>query len=321
MEHSEPRPKLGISSCLLGENVRFDGGHKHNGYVTRTLAGHFDFVSFCPEQAIGLPTPRNPIRLVSRPGQMETRAVDIRDPSRDYSEELDRFAQEVCGKIDDLSGYIVKRDSPSCGMERVKVYEKEGAPPVRRGIGLFTARLMTERPELPVEEEGRLMDSRLRENFVTRVFTLSRWQQMHVEGVTRQRLVEFHTRHKFLIQVHHEVTYRELGRHIADLGGDNLALKAQAYINKLMQGLRHLADPGKHANVLTHIMGFVKDRMSGDEKSEMLELIEAHRLELVPVIVPITLLNHFLRRYPHEYIARQYYLEPHPRELMLRNSI
>ena len=315
------RPKLGISSCLLGSEVRYDGGHKHNAYVTKTLGQHFDFVPFCPEQGIGLPTPRQPIRLVAEPGQSLVRAVEVRDAAVEYSEKLDGYAKKVAAKIGDFCGYIVKKDSPSCGMERVKVYEKENAPAVKRGIGIFTARLMQERPELPVEEEGRLMDPRLRENFVTRVFTMHRWQQMHADGLTAQDLVEFHTRHKFLLQVHHESTYRELGRLIADIGNQDLETYAAEYLQLLMRGLKHLADPGKHANVLMHIMGFVKEKLNADEKAELLDLIEAHRLEMVPVIVPITLLNHFLRRFPNDYIARQYYLAPHPRELMLRNSI
>ena len=321
MTKSEIKPKLGVSSCLLGSEVRYDGGHKHNAYVTKTLAQHFDFTPFCPEQGIGLPTPRPPIRLIAEPGQLPVRAVEVRNPAVDFSDRLEAYARKTCTKIGDLSGYIVKKDSPSCGMERVKVYEKEAAPPLKRGVGLYTARLMQIFPELPIEEEGRLMDPRLRENFVTRVFTMARWRHLVATGITRQSLVEYHTRHKFLVLAHHEPTYRELGRHIAGVGNADLESSAEAYIQLLMKGLRHLASPPKHANVLMHIMGFIKDRMTADEKVEMLDLIEAHRVELVPVIVPITLLNHFLRRYPADYIARQYYLAPHPRELMLRNSI
>lgn len=321
MERTKLKPKLGISSCLLGSEVRYDGGHKHNAYVTKTLGPYFDFVPFCPEQGIGLPTPRPPIRLVAEPGQLLIRAVEVRDASVDYAADLDEYAKKVCNKLGGFSGYIVKKNSPSCGMERVKVYEKEDAPAVKRGVGMFTARLMQERPELPLEEEGRLMDPRLRENFITRVFTMCRWQQMTTDGLTAQSLVEFHTRHKFLLQAHHETSYRELGRLIAVVGNKDLESCAAEYLQLLMRGLKHLSDPGKHANVLMHIMGFVKEKLNADEKAELLDLIEAHRQELVPVIVPITLLNHFLRRFPNDYIAQQYYLAPHPRELMLRNSI
>ncbi|MEH6910134.1 MAG: DUF523 and DUF1722 domain-containing protein [Oceanicoccus sp.] len=319
---SEPqRPKLGISSCLLGKPVRFDGGHKRSDYVTGTLVEYFDFVSFCPEQAIGLPTPRKPIRLVAEGKDSEIRAVEVRDYTIQHTKELDQYALTVSGQISDFSGYIVKKDSPSCGMERVKVYEKENAPADRRGVGIFTARLMRELPGLPIEEEGRLNDPRLRENFVTRVFTMFRWQEFLRDGLTKQGLIEFHTRHKFLLLAHHESTYRELGRLLADLGSNDIESIATDYLQLLMTGLRHLASPRKHANVLMHVMGFVKDRIDADEKVELLDLINDHRTGLVPVIVPITLLNHFLRRYPHEYIAKQYYLEPHPRELMLRNGI
>jgi len=321
MNDALTRPKLGISSCLLGKPVRFDGGHKQNKYVTDTLAEYFDFTSFCPEQAIGLPTPRKPIRLIAQGNDSEIRAVDVRDYSIQYTSELDQYASSVVSKISEFSGYIVKKDSPSCGMERVKVYEKENAPADRRGVGIFTARLMRERPELPIEEEGRLIDPRLRENFITRVFTMFRWQELVAGGLTKQGLLEFHTRHKFLLLAHHEATYRELGRLLADLGTTDMASITANYLQLLMKGLRHLANPGKHANVLMHVMGFVKDKMSADEKAEMLELIDAHRIGMVPVIVPITLLNHFLRRYPNEYIDGQYYLQTHPRELMLRNGI
>ena len=318
---ADHRPLLGISSCLLGNPVRFDGGHKNNAYVQKNLADHFNFAPFCPEVAIGLPTPRKPIRLVAAEGDTTIRVVQIDDASLEYGKQLARYADKVSAGLGQYCGYILKKDSPSCGMERVKVYEKENAPPVRRGVGAYAARLMQQRPELPIEEEGRLMDPGLRENFITRVFTLFRWREMNALGLTKSRLVEFHTRHKFLLLAHHEVTYRELGKVIANLSNQNLEELASEYLLKLMNGLKHKANPNKHANVLMHIMGFFKDKMSADDKAELLELIEAHRTGMVPVIVPITLVNHYSRKFPHEYIARQYYLEPHPRELMLRNNI
>ena len=316
----EARPKLGISSCLLGNEVRYDGGHKHNRYITRTLGEYFDFVPFCPEVAIGLSTPRPPIRLVDD-GE-SVRVLGTEDSSLDYTDKLSGYGDRVSGSMDDYCGYIVKKDSPSCGMERVKIYqEKKEAPPVRRGSGAYTAALMASRPELPVEEEGRLMDPGLRENFVIRVFTLFRWRCMVKEGLTPGSLVEFHTRHKFLIQAHHEATYRQLGPMVARAGSEDLDALTPEYLVCLMQGLRHVTTPGKQANVLMHIMGFIKNQMTPEDKTEMLDLIEMHQSGLVPVIVPITLMNHFLRRYPHEYIEKQYFLEPHPRELMLRNHI
>ena len=319
-EQTDARPKLGISSCLLGNEVRYDGGHKHNAYVTQTLGAYFDFVPFCPEVAIGLSTPRPPIRLVDDGEAI--RVLGTQDSNLDYTEKLSGYGDRVAASLDDYCGYIVKKDSPSCGMERVKVYKnRKDVPPVRSGSGAYTAAVMASRPELPVEEEGRLMDPGLRENFVIRVFTLFRWRRMVAEGLTPGSVVEFHTRHKFLLLAHDEATYRQLGPLVAKAGIGDLDLLANEYIVTLMQGLRHVATPGKQANVLMHIMGFIKNQMTDEDKTEMLDLIEMHQSGLVPVIVPITLMNHFLRRYPHEYIDKQYFLEPHPRELMLRNHI
>lgn len=318
-----PRPKIGISSCLVGHEVRFDGGHKHNLYVTQTLGQHFDFAPFCPEVAIGLGIPRASIRLQA-PDNDSNAIIAIRSGTtdEDLTQRLDAYGGKVARQLDDFSGYILKKDSPSCGLERVKVYTPgPDAPPIRRGSGIFAARLLQERPELPMEEEGRLMDPGLRENFVTRVFTLFRWRQFMADGITRSKLVEFHTRHKFLLLAHDEVAYRNLGRLVAAAGSGNIKELGADYLQALMAGLKTHATPGKNANALMHIMGFIKDRMSAEDKKEMLSLIEAHRQGLVPIIVPITLLNHFLRCYPHEYIERQYFLEPHPRELMLRNHI
>lgn len=319
---AEPsRPTLGISSCLIGQKVRFDGGHKQNSYILKTLAEHFEFAPFCPERGIGLPAPRKAIRLVSTHELEGTQAIEVNNPDKVFTSQLDDYGRKVAAQIQHVSGYIVKKDSPSCGMERVKIYGKENFPPERNGVGVFTARLMKELPTLPVEEEGRLMDPRLRENFITRVYTLARWQNMMAAGLTRQGLVKFHTRHKFLLLAHHEVTYRELGRMISDVGNGDLASVASEYLLTLMTGLRNLSTPGKRVNVLMHIMGFIKDRMTAEEKEELLDLIESHRLGLLPMIGPIILLNHFLRRYPHEYIEDQYFLTPHPRELMLNNTI
>ena len=318
----EKRPIIGISSCLLGHEVRYDGGHKRNLYILANLSDFFDFRHFCPEEAIGLPTPRKPIRLVTSDaveGGLD--AVEIQDPSKRYGQALTEYAASVTPSFAEFAGYIVKKDSPSCGMERVKVYEKEEAPPVRNGVGRFTAKLLADCPELPVEEEGRLMDPRLRENFITRVFTLFRWRQLMAVGLSKQALQDFHRRHKFLMLAHNEATYRELGRLVSDLQASELSTIASSYIQRMMTALKTLPSPGKHANVLMHMMGFIKGQMTSDEKEELLGLIDDHRMGLVPIIVPITLMNHFLRRYPNEYIEDQYYLEPHPRELMLRNTI
>lgn len=320
------KPAVGISACLLGNEVRYDGGHKKNIYVAGTLAGHFEFVDFCPEVGIGLPIPRPPIHLATYSGAAGSgaagvRAVKVMDPDTDYTDALTGYADSVAGRVESLCGLIAKKDSPSCGMARVKVHGTPHGPPDRSGAGIFTARIQERFPYLPVEEEGRLSDPGLRENFIVRVFALARWQKLVRDGLTPASLVAFHARHKFLMLAHDETLYRELGRMVADAGKAPPGELGGQYRAKMMEALRHKTTPGKCANVLTHIMGFIKDRMATDEKRELLGLIEDHRKGLVPLVVPITLLNHLLRRYPHEYIDRQYFLEPHPRELMLRNHI
>jgi len=314
--------RIGISSCLLGQEVRFDSGHKHNAYITQTLGEYFEFVAFCPEMAIGLGVPRPPIRLVSVDGEVRVRGV--RDPGQDVTEALVANAQHVAGQLETVSGYIFKKGSPSCGMERVKVYHAETGYPVESAAGMYAGTIMQALPELPVEEEGRLMDARLRENFVERVFIYHRWHCYCANGMTPAALVDFHTRHKFSVLAHDEPVYRELGRLVAAAGKGDMAATAAEYIRLLMAALKKIATPKQHTNVLMHIMGFFKEDLDRDDKGELLEVIEAYRKELVPLIVPMTLIQHHLRRHPNDYISAQcaqYYINPHPRELMLRNRI
>jgi uncharacterized protein YbgA (DUF1722 family)/uncharacterized protein YbbK (DUF523 family) len=313
-----PKIRIGISSCLLGQEVRYDGGHRHNGYITQTLGEYFEFQPFCPEVAIGLGIPRPPIRLVR--SDTGTRVRGIADPSLDVTEALLAYAGTVAPQLDDVSGYILKKGSPSCGMERVKVYHENGIP-LDTEAGMYARRILELRPELPVEEEGRLMDPRLRENFVERVFVYARWQQVIAEGLTPQRLVDFHTRHKFSIMAHDEERYRELGHLVADAGTSDVSALGERYIRIVMAAMKTIATPRRHANVLMHLMGFIKDELDADDKQALLGLIDAYRMQRVPLIVPLTLLRYFLRKDPQAYVLDQYYLNPHPDELMLRNHI
>lgn len=310
--------KIGISSCLLGEEVRYDGGHKRNVYITGTLSQYFKFKPICPEMAIGLGVPRPTIRLVDEGAGI--RVLGVKDSTLDVTDKLRAFSQEACGKLGNLSGYILKKDSPSCGMERVRVYDSKEMPQ-KSGRGVFADTLMKTWPNLPVEEEGRLMDPVLRENFIERVFIFYRWQQLINSGLTAKRLVEFHTQHKFNLLAHDETTYRQLGRMVAELNKENLQAIANNYVDLLMSGLKKPATRKRHTNVLMHVMGFFKNQLSADDKQEMLELLEAYRNGQLPLIVPITMMKHHLRRYPHPYIEQQYYMYPYPEELMLRNSL
>ena len=315
MEH---QIRVGVSSCLLGQEVRYDGGHKRNAYMLNNLSGYFEFVPYCPEVAIGMGVPRPPIRLVRREDGVH--AVGIDDPAMDKTEALRDYAFEVAGQLGDIAGYILKKDSPSCGMARVRVFDHNNVP-AKVGSGIYAATLMECLPNLPVEEEGRLMDPVLRENFIERVFIYYRWQQLQCDGLTPAALVEFHSRHKFNLLAHDEQAYRRLGRLVADAGKEHLHSLANSYVDILMQALKKPASRKRHTNVLMHVMGYLKDYLDGDDKQELLEVLDNYRQGRVPLIVPITLLKHHLRKHPQPYIDQQYYMNPYPEELMLRNSL
>ena len=310
--------QVGVSSCLLGEEVRFDGGHKRDAYLTGTLASYFDFVPFCPEAAVGLGIPRQPIRLVRRGASV--RAVGVKTPELDPTDQLAAYAEATTGQLSHISGYIFKKASPSCGMERVKVYNEKGMPE-QNGVGIYAGVLMQRLPLLPVEEEGRLGDAVLRENFIERVFVYHRWQQMMRDGLTASELVDFHSDHKYLILAHDQEAYRQLGRLVADAGKGDLERLAADYAALLMQTLKRPATTRQHVNVLQHLLGYLKKHLDTLDREELLETIEQYRQGLLPLIVPITLIRHHFRRNPDPYVLRQYYLSPHPKELMLRNRI
>ncbi len=311
------RIHIAISACLLGQEVRYDGGHKHNEYITETLGAYFDFQPFCPEVAIGLGTPRPPIRLVRRGNAIRAQGVD--DPTLDVTEPLANYADHVAPTLARVSGYILKKNSPSCGMERVKLYSSRGMP-VNKASGIFAGRLMEHCPELPFEEEGRLMDPVLRENFIERVFVYHRWQQIG-KRLTAKALVDFHTRHKLIVLAHDEKIYRTLGRRVAQAGRGRIADTGELYIRELMTALKKPATRNRHSNVLQHIAGYFKKQINGPDKAELQDIISRYRRGLLPLIVPITLLRHHLRRHPDAYLSSQWYLAPHPDELMLRNQL
>jgi Uncharacterized conserved protein len=308
---------LGISSCLLGNLVRYDGAHKYHSYIERTLGQYFEFKPFCPEVEAGLGIPRPAIQLREVSGHI--RVVGVKDHSLDVTEPL----QEVCGKQQDwvqaLCGYILKKDSPSCGMERVKVYKND--VPAKNGVGVFADYLQRNFPTLPVEEEGRLGDPSLRENFIQRVFVRHRWQQLCQSGLTVHGLMQFHSRHKLIAMSHEQNRARDLGRLIADVKPDTLDDIAQRYITDLMACLKIVATRGNHVNVLQHIQGYLKRSIESDDKQELMETIESYRRGSVPLIVPLTLLRHHFRKQPDAFIDGSFYMSPHPAELSLLNEI
>ncbi len=315
----ENRIKLGISTCLLGENVRFDGGHKLDPFLTDTLGQYVEYVPVCPEVECGFGIPRESFRLVGEPEA--PRLVT----TRTHVDHTDRMVQWASMRVqelkkEDLCGYIFKSGSPSSGMERVKVYDRNGVP-AKVGVGIFARVFMEHFPLLPVEEEGRLHDPKLRENFIERIFTLKRWRETVARKQSRGTLVDFHTKHKLLVLSHSPETYRTMGKLVAE--GQQIPIPAlyEKYQALLMEALQLKTTAKKNANVLQHMLGYFKDQLSPDEKQEMLEIIDKYRQDLFPLIVPLTLMNHYVRKYDQPYLKEQYYLNPHPVELQLRNHV
>ena len=313
-----PRLTLAISACLLGNEVRYNGGHKKSQLCSQTLARHFDFQPLCPEVGIGLGTPREPIRLVGDP--QAPRAVGTVTRERDVSEALIGYAEAMAGRLDAVSGLIVMQKSPSCGMERVKVYQADGHP-AEHGSGLFTATIARLRPELPIEEDGRLNDPVLRENFIARVYAYGDWQQLCRDGLSRRGIIAFHSRHKYLLMAHNPRKYRELGRLLAGIGDHDPAEFGPRYFTAMMDALKKCATRGTHANVLQHLSGYLRRALPSEERRDIQQLIEQYRSGTVPLVVPLTMLKYHFRRHPDRYIALQAYLQPHPQELGLRNAI
>lgn len=306
---------IGISSCLLGQNVRFDGGHKQDAYIIGTLGEYFEFHPFCPEMGIGLGAPRPTLHLVKIDDNVH--CVGVKNPDWDVTEPLRAYAEQQRHLHADLCGYILKKGSPSCGMERVKVYSNNQA--CGKGVGIYAEEMMHLNPLLPVEEEGRLGDPGLRENFIQRVYVLYRWKALLAEGLNASSLTKFHARHKLIIMSHED--YRDLGQLLAGLTNTNLAYVAEQYIAQLMTTLKKVASRKNHVNVLQHIQGYLKKALSTDDKAELCEVIERYRNGYVPLIVPITLLKHHFRKSPDPYIEESYYMSPYPQELQLINQL
>jgi len=312
--------KIGISACLLGEPVRYDGGHKLDQFLVETLGRFVSFVPVCPETECGLGVPREAMRLTGDPAS--PRLMTIRT-GQDLTARMEGWAnrrvRELAGE--DLCGFIFKSRSPSSGMERVKVYADTGGEPVKTGVGLFAKAFMARFPLLPVEDEGRLHDPVLRENFITRIFVLKRWRDLLAGKRSRGGLVAFHTAHKLLLLSHSEKHYRAMGKLVAQAKTMPLDDLFSAYEAMLMEALRLKSSLAKNSNVLLHIQGYFRSNLSADERQEMVELIDRYRGGLVPLIVPITLVNHYVRKYKESYLAGQIYLNPHPLELKLRNHV
>lgn len=311
--------KLGISTCLLGESVRYDGGHRLDPFLTDTLGQYVEYVPICPEVECGLSIPREAMHLEGDP---ESPRLVTSRTHKDYTLKMLRWARERVIELDkeDLCGFIFKSNSPSSGMERVKVYNNKGIP-VKKGRGMFAGIFMDRFPLIPVEEEGRLHDPTLRENFIERIFTMKRWREVISKKKALGGLVEFHTRQKVLILSHSEKHYRLMGKLVATGKQVPIGRLYSEYETLMMEALRLKATVKKNTNVLMHMLGYFKKQLVADEKQELLEIIDQYRNGYLPLIVPITLINHFVRKYKQTYLREQIYLNPHPIALQLRNHV
>jgi uncharacterized protein YbgA (DUF1722 family)/uncharacterized protein YbbK (DUF523 family) len=311
--------RIGISSCLLGEEVRWDGGHKRDRFLTDVLDPYVEWVPICPEVELGMGTPREPVRLVRRGDEIAMLGTksgrDWTAPMRAWSEKRARQLTRL-----DLCGYVLKKDSPSCGMERVKVRGEQGMPR-KEGRGLFAEAMMRHNRWLPVEEEGRLHDAVLRENFVERIFAYRRLRSFFEGSWNLGRLVAFHTAHKLQLMAHSPPIYRSLGRLVAGAKGTPRGEFRAQYESEFMGALSQRATRRRHVNVLQHCVGHFRKRLEAEARAELSGLIEDYRAEIVPLVVPVTMIGHYVRRLRVEYLAGQVYLEPHPKELMLRNHV
>jgi uncharacterized protein YbgA (DUF1722 family)/uncharacterized protein YbbK (DUF523 family) len=311
--------RLGISRCLLGEEVRFDGGHKRDRFLTDVLGPYVQWIPVCPEVEAGLGTPREAMRLIGDPEQ--PRLITIKS-GRDHTAAMSTMSERRIPELQelDLSGYVFKKDSPSCGLSRVRIYPVSGTPN-RNGVGLFARAFVKRCPLVPVEEEGRLCDPALRENFIERVFSYRRYQDLLHAGLTRQALVRFHTRHKYLLMAHSPQGCADLGRLLGQAEHDRPRDLAARYGELFMKTLAVRATVRKHVNVLQHLAGYFKPHLTSQEKTELLGVINEYHAGLTPLVVPLTLIKHYVTRYRVEYIHDQVYLNPHPKELMLRNHV
>ncbi|MFH0274564.1 YbgA family protein [Vibrio jasicida] len=311
--------KVGISSCVLGERVRFDSGHKISNFVTKELDGYFSFVPVCPEVGVGMSVPRPTIRLVSNEERIAL--VETKNPDNDHTDNMLTYSENKVNELqsEQLCGYIVCAKSPTCGMERVKVYSKNNA--AKEGIGLYTRTLMEKMPWLPVEEDGRLNDPVLKENFITRIYCLNDFYESMGGEPTRGKIIAFHSRYKLTLMAHHPESYRTLGRLVADVASYEIDDFFNEYRLGLMKALQNRASRKNNTNVLMHLQGYFKRSLTGKEREELATVISDYRTGLLPLLAPLTLIKHYLNTYPDEYLQQQKYLEPYPQEMRLRYGL
>jgi len=311
--------RIGISSCLLGEEVRWNGGHTRDAYLTETLGEYFEWVPVCPEEEVGMGVPRERVRLVGEPDN--PRMVGI-ESGEDWTERMTEYAQNRVEELQErnLHGYILKKGSPSCSYQTIHVLGDDGDP-TGESRGLFARELLSRTSLLPVEDEGRLHDSDLRENFIERIFAFYRWRELTRNDPSPEDLVEFHTAHKITLMAHHPEKARELGRLVSDAGNGTFSDRLTQYGTSFMETMDVNATPGRHANAMNHLQGYLRDYLTDPDRQELTHEINKYREGITPLIVPVTLLCHHFRKHPVDWVMKQTYLAPYPEELSLRNHV
>lgn len=310
---------LGVSQCLLGEQVRYDGGHKRNRFLTDVLSQYVEFRPVCPEVAIGLGIPRKPIRLVATDG--DTRVRGIENPDLDVTDALSAHADAVTDQLNDICGYVFMQNSPSCGVFGMKRYGVNGFPLDSKGRGAFAKRLMELMPLLPVEEAGRLNDAGLRDNFLTRVFAFYDWKTQVEPDPTAKKLIDFYSRYKYQVMAHHVPSYFAIGKYLSNLSDKDIKTSCATFFELFMTALSHHAGRKGNTNAMTHLRGYLKLLLQPHEKQELSQVIDSYKNGFVPLVVPLTLLKHHLMKVDNPYLKSQTFWSPHPENLGLRNHI
>ena len=312
--------KIGMSSCLLGEEVRWDGDHKHDQYVRDVLGSYFDYVSICPEVDVGMGVPRETVALY---GTLENPKMITKRSKTDWTKKMNHYTKDRIHELtkENLCGYVFKSKSPSCGIGKVPIYSEFGSSRMRHGSGMFASSFVKVFPLVPVEDEGRLHDPVIRENFIVRIFCFHRLQLLVRKSFSIGSLVRFHTRHKFLILSHSRKKYDDMGELVANAKKIKTAELKTRYSKLFMAALTYKSTPKKNTDVLLHMVEFLKKILTREEKKDILSVIEDYRNELLPLVVPVTLIYHQVKKHNIEYLLDQVYLNPHPKELMLRNHV
>lgn len=315
----QSKPVVGVGACLVGEPVRYNGDHKRRNPHIEKLANHCELQNFCPEMAIGLGVPRQPIRIVEENNGLRLKDSDTQ--TSDHTDAVNAYADSVITDNNNLCGYIFVKGSPSCGLERVKRYDTNGKVLAADARGLYAQKLVERDPLLPVEEDGRLYDHGLRESFVSRVYLYFDWKLFCQQTITPKGLIDFYSRYKYLIMAHSVPHYKKLGALLGDLKNKDIEELGKETLGLMMEALTKVATPGSHANVLQHLQGYLKQTLSSTEKQELAKLIDQYRQGIVPLITPVTMLQHHFNRAPNHYIDKQTFMAPYPGELALRSII